>query len=189
MGLKRSVVHQNPRIDALKEWRSDRTLFKIGFHTACRISDACSKLTVHTPPCQRVRSLPCLLQVSATRAHIEEPYCYLLQISRNRIPMKKSTATEPLRVASEVAAIRAALYKRGYRIRKQPKQPIWKVFVSPDHFYLLTYQPAPISGSYFPRDVENVSPCRREALNSPPSLIPPPAQPTTTHHSKMSLPQ
>ena len=85
--------------------------------------------------------------------------------------MKKSTATEPLRVASEVAAIRAALYKRGYRIRKQPKQPIWKVFVSPDHFYLLTYQPAPISGSYFPRDVENVSPCRREALNSPPSII------------------
>jgi hypothetical protein len=85
--------------------------------------------------------------------------------------MKKSTATEALRVASEVAAIRAALYKRGYRIRKQPKQPIWKVFVSPDHFYLLTYQPAPISASYFPRDVENLSPARRDALNSPPSLL------------------
>ncbi len=59
--------------------------------------------------------------------------------------MKKSKATEALRVAQEIAAIRAALHKRGYRIRKQPKQAAWKVIVTPDEFYLLTYQAAPIS--------------------------------------------
>ena len=59
--------------------------------------------------------------------------------------MKKSKATEALRVATDIAAIRAALYQRGYRIRKQPKQAVWKVLVTPDHFYKLTYQPAPIS--------------------------------------------
>jgi hypothetical protein len=59
--------------------------------------------------------------------------------------MKKSKATEALRVATDIAAIRAALHKRGYRLRKQPKQPVWKVLVTPDHFYKLTYQPAPIS--------------------------------------------
>jgi len=41
--------------------------------------------------------------------------------------MKKSKATEALRVASDVAAIKAALHQRGYQLRKQPKQPIWKV--------------------------------------------------------------
>jgi hypothetical protein len=59
--------------------------------------------------------------------------------------MKKSKATEALRVASDVAAIRAALHQRGYRLRKQPKQPVWKVIITPEHFYTLTYQPAPIS--------------------------------------------
>ncbi len=59
--------------------------------------------------------------------------------------MKKSKATEARRVASDVAAIRAALHQRGYRLRKQPKQPVWKVIITPDHFYKLTYQPAPIS--------------------------------------------
>jgi hypothetical protein len=60
--------------------------------------------------------------------------------------MKKSKATEALRVATDVAAIRAALHQRGYRLRKQPKQPVWKVIITPDRFYTLTYQPAPISG-------------------------------------------
>jgi hypothetical protein len=41
--------------------------------------------------------------------------------------MKKSTATEAIRVASEIAAIRAALKERGYHIQKQPKQAAWKV--------------------------------------------------------------
>jgi hypothetical protein len=59
--------------------------------------------------------------------------------------MKKSKATEALRVASDVAAIRAALHQRGYQLRKQPKQPVWKVIITPDRFYKLTYQPAPIS--------------------------------------------
>jgi hypothetical protein len=59
--------------------------------------------------------------------------------------MKKSKATEALRVASDVAAIRAALHQRGYQLRKQPKQPVWKVIITPDRFYTLTYQPAPIS--------------------------------------------
>ncbi|HEY9710003.1 MAG TPA: hypothetical protein V6D48_17485 [Oculatellaceae cyanobacterium] len=59
--------------------------------------------------------------------------------------MKKSKATEALRVATDIAAIKAALHKRDYRLRKQPKQPVWKVIFTPDHFYKLTYQPAPIS--------------------------------------------
>ena len=94
--------------------------------------------------------------------------------------MKKSKATEALRVATDIAAIKAALHKRGYRLRKQPKQPVWKVITplnSPTtkasvdapplpreagggissargtgrasqeagEYYLLTYQPAPIS--------------------------------------------
>jgi hypothetical protein len=94
--------------------------------------------------------------------------------------MKKSKATEALRVATDIAAIKAALHKRGYRLRKQPKQPAWKVITplsSPTtkasvdappnprgaggvipsargtgrareeagEYYLLTYQPAPIS--------------------------------------------
>jgi hypothetical protein len=62
-----------------------------------------------------------------------------------RLPMKKSKATEALRVATDIAAIKAALHKRGYRLRKQPKQPVWKVIITPDYFYTLTYQPAPIS--------------------------------------------
>lgn len=59
--------------------------------------------------------------------------------------MNKSKATEALRVATDIAAIRAALHERGYRIRKQPKQALWKVIITPNHFYKLTYQPAPIS--------------------------------------------
>jgi hypothetical protein len=59
--------------------------------------------------------------------------------------MKKSNATEALRVATDIAAIKAALHKRGYRLRKQPKQPVWKVIITPDRFYKLTCQPDPIS--------------------------------------------
>jgi hypothetical protein len=101
-------------------------------------------------------------------------------MSTNRLPMKKSKATEALRVASDIAAIKAALHKRGYRLRKQPKQPVWKVITplnpprtkasldapplprgaggvtssargtgrarkEAGEYYLLTYQPAPIS--------------------------------------------
>ena len=67
--------------------------------------------------------------------------------------MRKSKATEALRVAQEIAAIRAALKKRGYSLRKRPKQPVWTII--PDsssgvrgetgRCYLLSYQPAPIS--------------------------------------------
>ena len=59
--------------------------------------------------------------------------------------MKKSKATEALRVATDIAAIKAALHKRGYRQRIQPKQPVWKVIITPEIFYTLTYQPTPIS--------------------------------------------
>jgi hypothetical protein len=41
--------------------------------------------------------------------------------------MRKSKATEALRVATDIAAIRAALHKRGYTIRKQPKHAAWTV--------------------------------------------------------------
>lgn len=67
--------------------------------------------------------------------------------------MKKSKATEALRVATNIAAIKAALYKRDYRLRKQPKQPVWKVIITPEIFYTLTYQPAPISAwVLYPQD-------------------------------------
>ncbi len=59
--------------------------------------------------------------------------------------MRKSKATEALRVAQEVDAIRLALKKRGYSLRKRPKQPVWTVYITPEHCYQLTYQPAPIS--------------------------------------------
>ena len=48
-------------------------------------------------------------------------------------------------MAQEIVAIREALKKSGYRIRKQPKQPSWTVYVTDDKCYLLTYKPAPIS--------------------------------------------
>jgi hypothetical protein len=86
--------------------------------------------------------------------------------------MKKSKATEALRVASDVAAIKAALHQRGYQLRKQPKQPIWKVItpLSPPlargetgGFYKLTYQPAPISAWVLhPQDNDT----RRNALEN-----------------------
>jgi hypothetical protein len=41
--------------------------------------------------------------------------------------MKKSQATEAQRVATDIAAIKAALHQRGYRLRKQPRQPVWKI--------------------------------------------------------------
>ncbi|NER20925.1 MAG: hypothetical protein F6J86_04945 [Symploca sp. SIO1B1] len=59
--------------------------------------------------------------------------------------MNKFQATEGRRVAQEIVAIREALKKSGYRIRKQPKQPSWTVYVTDDKFYLLTYKPYPIS--------------------------------------------
>ncbi|HEY9675594.1 MAG TPA: hypothetical protein V6D11_29395 [Waterburya sp.] len=59
--------------------------------------------------------------------------------------MRKSKATEALRVAQEVDAIRLALKKRGYSLRKRPKQPVWTVYITPEHCYQLSYQPAPIS--------------------------------------------
>jgi hypothetical protein len=49
------------------------------------------------------------------------------------------------RIAQEIDTIRTALKRRGYRVRKQPKQAAWAIYVSAHKFYLLTYQPAPIS--------------------------------------------
>jgi hypothetical protein len=68
--------------------------------------------------------------------------------------MRKSKAGEALRVAQDVAAIRTALTKSGYRIRKRPKQAAWTILPplnkaktggETGRCYLLTYQPAPIS--------------------------------------------
>jgi hypothetical protein len=49
------------------------------------------------------------------------------------------------RIAQEIEVIRAALKRRGYRIRKQSKQAAWAIYVTDDKFYLLTFQPAPVS--------------------------------------------
>ncbi len=67
--------------------------------------------------------------------------------------MRKSKATEALRVATDIAALKAALKKRGYTIRKRPKQAAWTITPLNQRgtgrkigeCYLLTYQPAPIS--------------------------------------------
>ncbi len=49
------------------------------------------------------------------------------------------------RIAQDIEIIRTALKRRGYRIRKQPKQAAWAVYVTDDKFYLLTFQPSPVS--------------------------------------------
>jgi hypothetical protein len=77
--------------------------------------------------------------------------------------MRKSNATEALCVAQEIDAIRTALKKRGYCIRKRPKQPVWSVYITPvpmgsPHLYQLTYQPAPISSWVL--HPQNNDPCR-----------------------------
>jgi hypothetical protein len=67
--------------------------------------------------------------------------------------MRKSKATEALRVATDIAALKAALKKRGYTIRKRPKQAAWTITPLNQRgtgrkigeCYLLIYQPAPIS--------------------------------------------
>ena len=67
--------------------------------------------------------------------------------------MRKSKAIEAIRVASEVAALKAALKKHGYTIRKQHRQAAWTITpLSPPlargetgGCYKLTYQPSPIS--------------------------------------------
>jgi hypothetical protein len=41
--------------------------------------------------------------------------------------MRKPKASEALRVAQQIAAIRAALHKHGYQIRKRPKQAAWTI--------------------------------------------------------------
>jgi hypothetical protein len=77
--------------------------------------------------------------------------------------MKKSKATEALRVATDITAIKAALHQRGYRLRKQPKQLVWKVIITPERFYTLTYQPAPISAWVLhPQDNDT----RRQAIET-----------------------
>jgi hypothetical protein len=41
--------------------------------------------------------------------------------------MRKPKASEALRVAQQIAAIRAVLHKHGYQIRKRPKQAAWTI--------------------------------------------------------------
>lgn len=78
--------------------------------------------------------------------------------------MRKSTASEALRVAQEVAAIRTALKKRGYSLRKRAKKPVWIITpISPSfargetqRCYQLSYQPAPISSwVLYPQSSDN----------------------------------
>ena len=57
--------------------------------------------------------------------------------------MKKSKATEALRVATDVAAIRTVLHQRGYQLRKQPKQPVWKVIITPIVAFEIVFDVAP----------------------------------------------
>ncbi|HEY9635002.1 MAG TPA: hypothetical protein V6D14_16485 [Coleofasciculaceae cyanobacterium] len=45
----------------------------------------------------------------------------------HKYPMRKPKASEAHRVAQQIAAIRAALHKHGYQIRKRPKQAAWTI--------------------------------------------------------------
>ena len=76
--------------------------------------------------------------------------------------MRKSKATEALRVATEIAAIKAALKKHGYTIRKQYRQAAWTI-LTPDDSYTLTYQPAPISAWILHPQIDN--PNRQTLVN------------------------
>jgi hypothetical protein len=49
------------------------------------------------------------------------------------------------RIFQDIEVIRTVLKRHGYRIRKQPKQAAWAIYVTDDKFYLLTFQPAPIN--------------------------------------------
>lgn len=62
-----------------------------------------------------------------------------------QIPTRRSSANEAIQVAREATVIREALKKCGYETRKKSKQPVWKIFVAPNDYYKLAYQPAPIS--------------------------------------------
>jgi hypothetical protein len=101
--------------------------------------------------------------------------------------MRKSKATEALRVAQDIAAIKTALKKHGYRTLKRPKQAAWKITplnplpvrgnrggsrgsgringetAEPNQCYLLTYQPAPISTWIL--HPQNDEPHRQNILN------------------------
>jgi hypothetical protein len=68
-----------------------------------------------------------------------------LRTSKAKVGEAYARRASGRRIAQEIDAIRTALKRRGYRIRKQAKQAAWAVYVSNDKFYLLTYQPAPIS--------------------------------------------
>jgi hypothetical protein len=68
-----------------------------------------------------------------------------LRISRVSAHQTYARRASGRRIAQEIDIIRTALKRRGYRIRKQPKQAAWAVYVTDDKFYLLTFQPAPIS--------------------------------------------
>jgi hypothetical protein len=68
-----------------------------------------------------------------------------LRISRVSNHQAYARRASGRRIAQEIDIIRTALKRRGYRIRKQPKQAAWAVYVTDDKFYLLTFQPAPVS--------------------------------------------
>jgi hypothetical protein len=97
--------------------------------------------------------------------------------------MRKSKATEALRVATDVAAIKAVLKKHGYTIRKRPKQAAWTIYITPPllsraggvnrettECYTLTYQPAPIS-AWVLHHPQNEAPNRQSLLNIIQSII------------------
>ncbi|HEY9650220.1 MAG TPA: hypothetical protein V6C95_06130 [Coleofasciculaceae cyanobacterium] len=85
--------------------------------------------------------------------------------------MRKSKASEALRVATDIVAIKTALKKHGYTIRKQPRQATWAITpLSPSltrgetgGCYKLTYQPAPISAWVL--HPQNDNPNRQTLLN------------------------
>jgi hypothetical protein len=81
------------------------------------------------------------------------------------------------RIAQEIEVIRAALKRQGYRIRKQPKQADWAVYVTDEKFYLLIYQLAPISALVLhPQDndasSDTLSNLIQRVLTKQPSLRP-----------------
>jgi len=60
--------------------------------------------------------------------------------------VQRQAGADGHRVASEIQQIQKALTAAGFRMRKQPRQPLWVITASESQHYRLSFQPAPIRG-------------------------------------------
>jgi hypothetical protein len=60
-------------------------------------------------------------------------------------PLSHNQVIRRQRIVQKIALIRTALKQHGYSLRKQPRQAVWTIQVSPTKQYRLTYQSSPIA--------------------------------------------